>query len=222
MEDESQEATQEMLAESGVSPSDIQPQIDMPAPDAASPLDVFIQAGHFNHNSWDHNTGASGPQGNEIDWTPIVRDTAAAVLSAHGVSVIKSDASIKGSNAKFHVKLAVFVHFDGSTNPNAGGASVGYNDPSDEPAASAWKELYRNHYPFGWHSDNYTATLKNYYGYSNTVTSDSEFVIEFGTLSNPVEAKWLKLRLQWLGRLLAHYLSKRLNKGDVPHPGNFA
>lgn len=223
LEDESSEATHAMMAEAGVEPSDVQPDMDTPAlaPDATH-ADVFIQAGHFNHHSWDGNTGATGPQGAEIDWTPVIRNKAAEILNEHGVSVIKSDASIKGSHTKFHVALAVFLHFDGTDNPNAGGASVGYNDDSDAPAASAWKTLYREFYPFGWHSDNYTVNLRSYYGYANTVTSDSEFVIEFGTLSNPVEAKWLKPRLEWLGKLLAHYLSKRLDKGDVPHPGAFS
>lgn len=222
LEDESMEAADRMLSESGAAPDEIIAEVD--AGDSLSPntADVFIQAGHFNHHSWDGNTGCTGPLGDEIDWTPIVVNEATRVLREAGVTVIRSDASIKNSQQRFHVKVAVFIHFDGSDNTHGGGASVGYNDDSDRDAATAWKQLYSNYYTFGWHADNYTKTLKGYYGFANTVTQDAEFVIELGTLTNMQEAQWLKPRLQWLGRLVAHYLSHRIGKGGVPNPGPFA
>lgn len=226
IESENQEATIAMLSSAGISPSAIDAELDTVDAVMAqvSTADVFIQAGHFNHHPWDQNTGASGPRGNEIDWTPIVTDEATRILQEHGVSVIKADARIKGSSRRYDVTLAVFLHFDGSGNPSSGGASVGYNDDSDRPAAHEWKALYSRYWPstFGWHSDNYTNALRGYYGYSNTVTRDAEFVIEFGTLSNRREADWLQPRLRWLGRLLAHFLSRRIGKGNVPDPGPFA
>jgi N-acetylmuramoyl-L-alanine amidase len=226
VEGETQEATLAQLSSAGVSSSAVDAELkDVGATMAqVSSGDVFIQAGHFNPHSWDNNTGASGPRGNEIDWTPIVTDEATRVLQAHGVSVIKADARIKGSSRRFNVNVAVFVHFDGSANPNAGGASVGYNDDTDRAAAHEWKALYSRYWPsaFGWHADNYTNALRGYYGFSNTVTQDAEFVIEFGTLSNRREADWLQPRLRWLGRLLAHFLSHRIKKGNVPDPGPFA
>jgi hypothetical protein len=60
-----------------------------------------------------------------------------------------------------------------------------------------------------------------YYGYRYTKTTDSEFVIELGELSCPEQAEWLRPRLKWLGALIAHFLSKRINKGDIPDPGPF-
>jgi hypothetical protein len=222
LEDESVEAANKMLSESGAALDEIIAEADAGDAPSANAADVFIQAGHFNHHSWDKNTGCSGPLGDEIDWTPVVVNEATSVLREAGVSVIKSDASIKNSPQKFNVKVAVFVHFDGSKNPNAGGASVGYDHDSDRDAATAWKQLYSNYYTFGWHADNYTKDLEGYYGFRNTVTQDAEFVIELGTLSNLQEAQWLKPRLQWLGRLVAHYLSDRIGKGGVPDPGPFA
>jgi hypothetical protein len=46
--------------------------------------DVLLQAGHFNHNPWDHNTGAEGPNGREIDWTPAVVNKAAEFIGGGG------------------------------------------------------------------------------------------------------------------------------------------
>jgi hypothetical protein len=63
---------------------------------AVDSAEVFIQAGHLN--TPDGRTGASGPLGREIDWTPIVTNEAERILRATGVSVIKQDASIKHTN----------------------------------------------------------------------------------------------------------------------------
>src|SRR6266853_1133556 len=95
--------------------------------------DILIQAGH--ENTPDGATGAEGPLGNEIDWTPIVANEAVAVLRAAGVDAVKEDASIKHSNRIYQCKLATFVHFD---DPDAGesGPSVGYPHDSDREAAT--------------------------------------------------------------------------------------
>ena len=119
------------------------------------------------------------------------------------------------------MKLAVFIHFDGNEDPVADGASVGYNDGSDFPAAQEWKQLYSEYWPFDWNEDNYTNDLRNYYGFKHTITEDAEVVLELGMLTNFDEGEWLKPRLEWLGSLVAHFLSKRIGMGDVPDPGAF-
>jgi hypothetical protein len=178
--------------------------------------DVFIQAGHEGRTSGA--TGATGPLGDEIEWTPIVADEATRILRSAGVSVIREDALLHGV---YDVKVAIFIHFDGANPPCRSGASVGYNDPTDEPAASEWKALYSKYWHFGWMPDNFTSNLSGYYGFSYTRTSDAEFVIELGEISCREQAEWLKPRLKWLGSLIAHFLSKRIGKGNVADPGPF-
>lgn len=182
--------------------------------------DILIQAGH--ENTPDDRTGGVGPLGNEIDWTPVVANEAVAILRAAGVDAIKEDASIKHSDRNYRCRLAVFLHFD---DPDTGesGPSVGYSHASDALAASEWKALYREFFPFNetWLHDNSTTDEQFYYGFSHTFTTDAEFVIELGDLNSLRQARWLKPRLRWLGSLLAHFLSRRSGLGDVPRPAPF-
>jgi hypothetical protein len=189
-----------------------------PPPPAGLDGDVFIQAGH--QNTPDNKTGGEGPLGNEIDWTPIVADEATRILRNAGVSAIREDASLKRPerrNERFRVKVATFLHFD---DPDSGetGASVGFKGSSDAGAASAWKKLYSKFFPFRFMPDNFTADESGYYGYKFTITTDAEFLIEFGDLGSLTQARWMKPRLKWMGALLAHFLSARIEKGNVPLP----
>jgi hypothetical protein len=176
--------------------------------------DVFIQAGHEGRVTGA--TGATGPLGDEIEWTPIVADEATRVLREAGVSVIREAAALEGV---YDVKVAIFIHFDGANPADRTGASVGYNDPTDQPAAHAWKALYGKYWPFRWMPDNFTRNLSGYYGFSHTRTTDAEFVMELGEISCRAQAEWLSPRLQWLGQLIAHFLSQRLGQGNLPDPG---
>ncbi|EAW34151.1 hypothetical protein [Lyngbya sp. PCC 8106] len=178
--------------------------------------DVLIQAGHEGRTSGA--TGADGPLGGEQEWTPIVADEATRILREAGVKVIREDAFLGG---KYDVKVAVFVHFDASSPSCNSGASIGYDDRTDQDAAKAWKELYSQYWPFKWMPDNFTSNLRNYYGFKYTRTSDAELVLEFGELTCLEQAEWLKPRLKWLGALLAHFLSQRINKGNIADPGPF-
>jgi hypothetical protein len=218
LEGEELGATRERLLNLGIATPEIL-HSDFHLTEVTASGDVFIQAGHLN--TPDDKTGASASWGNEIDWTPVVTNRATQLLRQAGIAVIKEDASIKNTNKRFEVKLAVFIHFDGSTNPAADGASVGYNDSSDSPAAQEWKQLYSKYWPFGWNEDNYTNDLRNYYGFEHTITQDAEVVLELGMLTNFTEGTWLKPRLEWLGSLVAHFLSKRIGMGGVPDPGAF-
>src|SRR5262245_34687540 len=119
---------------------------------ATRQADVLIQAGHEGRKTGA--TGATGPGGHtEISWTPVVANRATHLLRSAGVSVIRENAFLSGT---YDVALALFLHFDGSESPCAHGASVGYDDDSDKPAANAWKELYGRYWPFIWDKDNYT------------------------------------------------------------------
>jgi hypothetical protein len=148
----------------------------------------------------------------------VITQRATDILRKHGVTVIHEDASL---DKDYFVDLAVFCHFDGSTNPDAKKASVGYDDPTDKPASDDWKAAYSTIWNYGWHADNFTSNLSGYYGYKYTYTQDSEFVIEFGTISNDEVAFWIKERLLYLGEFLAWWISKRIAKGNVPKPQAF-
>jgi hypothetical protein len=115
-----------------------------------------------------------------------VADEATRILRRAGVSTIREDASLKRperQKERFRVRIAVFLHFD---DPDGGetGASVGFKGSSDEPAAAAWKKLYSKFFPFPFMRDNFTPDEAGYYGFKFTVTTDAEFLIEFGDLSS--------------------------------------
>lgn len=178
--------------------------------------DVFIQAGHEGRTHGA--TGAVGTIGREIDWTPAVADAAARALADAGLSVIRENASLYGP---YHVKLALFIHFDGSNPPCRSGASIGYDDPTDKPAADLWKEIYAQYWPFAWMPDNFTENLRQYYGYSYTITSDAELVLELGEITCTEQALWLGPRLTWLGRLIAYFVTRKLGIGTISEPPPF-
>lgn len=182
----------------------------------SSTADVLIQAGHEGRTTG--KTGAEGPLGREIEWTPIVADEATGILRQAGLEVVRVPAEIDDC---YDVGLAIFIHFDGATPPCNSGASIGYKDQSDQPAAHAWKALYSKHWPFRWMKDNFTVDESHYYGFGHTQTTDAEFVVELGEITCLEQARWLKPRLKWLGHLIAFFVSQRLGKGKVPDPGEF-
>lgn len=177
--------------------------------------DVLIQAGHEGRTTG--STGTSSKWGAEIKWTPIIADETTRILREAGVSVIRKGAYLEDDT--YQVKIAVFLHFDGSDSPCRSGASIGYKNPSDRPAAAAWKALYSQYWPFKWMPDNFTPDLRNYYGYKYTTTSDAELLIEFGELTCEQQAIWLRDNLKGIAYVLAHFISKRIGKGNIPQPG---
>ena len=81
----------------------------------------------------------------------------------------------------------VSIHCDGSDNPSAQGASVGYRTPEGQEFARGWKRAYAAR---GWTGrfrvDNYTENLAGYYGVRNAVASGNRraFVAECGFRTN--------------------------------------
>jgi|GEM_PF-1394169 len=182
-----------------------------------TPIDyaeIYIQAGHEGRTTG--MTGASGPYGNEIDWTPVVADEATRILREAGISVIRSKADHYRYSS---VDLAVSIHFDGCAKVCGSGASIGYDDPTDKPAADEWRALYSNYFGFKWHRDNFTPNLSNYYNFHYTITRDAELVLELGDITCPQQAKWMKPRLKEMGQLVAYFAAKRIGKEDlIPKP----
>jgi hypothetical protein len=180
--------------------------------------DVLISAGHEGRPAScarfpQHrcNLGASG----ERAWTPVVADAATAVLRRAGVSVIRLPADFSGS---YHVRAAVFIHFDGSDPPCRSSASIGYAHPLDAPAAANWRGLYAQYWPYGFQPDNFTQGLRDYYAYRQVHARDGSMVLELGEITCPQQRAWLAPRLRWEGALLAYFLSKLTGVGNVPKP----
>jgi hypothetical protein len=175
---------------------------------SANRADIFIQAGHEGRRSG--KIGASSRYGREIDWTPIVADAATQALRKAGFSVIRANASWR---TKTYTKLALFIHFDGKAGDPCGtGASIGYDDASDRPAARAWKRLYDSYFPYRWRKDNFTRNLSRYYMFKRTHTQDAELVLELGAIGCRRQALWLKPRLKKLGQLVAYFAASRLGQ----------
>lgn len=190
-----------------------------PAPAPVITADVLIGAGHegrpascarFPKRAC--NLGTPG----ERERTALVADEATRVLREAGVSVARVPADFDG---RYDVRSAIFIHYDGNSVPCRSGASVGYHHAADEPAAAAWKALYGKYIPFGFQPDNFTKNLSNYYGFRQVDAPDGALVLELGELTCPSQRAWLEPRVQWAGRLIAHFVSARIGKGNVPDPG---
>jgi hypothetical protein len=160
------------------------------------------------------NLGAAG----EREWTPVVADAATRILRAHGVSVVRLPADFHG---QYRVGAAAFIHFDGSETPCGSGASIRYHGSENLAAALAWRELYARYFPFRFQPDDFTESLRDYYGFAQVDASAGSLVLELGELTCPEQRAWLAPRLQWEGALLAHFLSRLIHKGDVPDPGPY-
>ena len=174
--------------------------------------DVLLSAGHagrpascarFPQRAC--NLGAAG----ERERTPVVVEEAARVLRAHGVSVVVEPADFDGH---FKVRDAIFIHFDGSVPACASGASVGYHRAADSDAARAWRSAYGKYWKFRFQPDNFTANLRDYYGFRAVEASDAALVLELGELTCPAQRAWLQPRIGWTGRFLAAFLLERLKR----------
>lgn len=81
----------------------------------------------------------------------------------------------------------VALHCDGSTNPNAHGASIGYRNRAGQEFGQAVMRAYAARgWPGGFRQDNYTNALKNYYGHGEAIAAGNTkaFVMECGFLTN--------------------------------------
>ena len=172
--------------------------------------EIFIQAGHEGRTRGA--TGAESSYGREIDWTAQVADEATRILTDAGISVIRCSADHRRYSI---VDLALSIHFDGSVSPCATGASIGYDDDTDKPAADAWRKLYANYFNYQWKQDNFTRNLSRYYNFKYTVTRDAELVLEMGDISCPDQAIWLKNNLDHLGHIVAYFAASRIGKSHL-------
>jgi hypothetical protein len=160
------------------------------------------------------NLGAAG----EREWTPLVADEATRMLRAYGVRVVRRPADFDGTYA---VKMAIFIHFDGSVPSCATGASIGYPDAAGARAARLWRALYAPLIPYRFMPDNFTEGLRHYYGFRQVDARGGALVLEMGEITCPSQHSWMAARLRALGDLIAYFVSRTIGEGDVPFPAKF-
>jgi len=178
---------------------------------STKPVSVIVQAGHEERKVG--NTGASSSLYKETEWNSIVADEVARTLENWDIDVKRIPAKVPKS-AK--AKIAVSIHFDSAKKPCRSGASIGYPDKNSYDFARRWEKLYRSHFPFGWHKDNFTSNLKNYYAYKQ-IDAEKFLVLELGEITCEKQTKWLKPRLEKIAHLIAYSIAKELGK-EVKKP----
>jgi len=169
------------------------------------PIDVVIQAGHEGRTSG--NTGAVSKLYSEVKWNILVADEVAKKLKSWDIDVKRVPAKVRFTRAK----IAVSIHFDAAKIPCHSGASIGYPNKNSYTFAQAWKKLYKAHFPYHWHEDNFTQNLKNYYAYK-WIHADKFLVLELGELTCEKQTKWLKPRLKKVAHLIAYAIATQLGR----------
>jgi hypothetical protein len=183
------------------------------SPARAEVVDVVVQAGHegrpascarFHVKAC--NIGASSDAGHEIAWTPIVADAVTATLRAAGLRVARRPADYAEHDT---ARAAVFIHFDGAP-ACASGASAGFPPAGDHGIVARWVQAYTARFPFRFVGENITTNESGYYGFRK-VDAPKKLLVEFGELTCPAQAAWLRPRLHELGAFLGRFLIAELH-----------
>jgi len=181
-------------------------------PAAAATVDVVVQAGHEGRpgscaplHVAACNIGAAAGGDHEIAWTPVVADAATATLRAAGLTVARRPADYAAHDV---ARIAVFLHFDGAP-PCASGASAGFPPAQGRAFAARWEHAYTAWFPYRFVGENITTNESRYYGFRK-VDAPRKLLIEFGELSCPRQAAWLRPRLHELGVFLGRFLIAEL------------
>jgi hypothetical protein len=172
----------------------------------AATADVVIQAGHQGRPAScapNHvracNIGASNETDREIAWTPIVADAAAATLRAAGYRVIRRPADDPAHDT---ARVYVAIHFDGAVPACASGTSVGFPATTPHAFIAAWERAYRP--PFRFVGENISSNEEHYYGFRK-VDAPYKMLVEYGEITCPAQAAWLRPRLRELGARTATF-----------------
>jgi len=166
---------------------------------------VLIQEGHVGRTKG--NIGSIHNGLVESEWNHRVGKRVEEILENAGIDVHRVGAKIPTTNAV----IAVSIHFDGSANTCATGASIGHNGSRGAKLmAKHWREQYGSFYPFKWHSDNFTKNLSHYYGFYNVSASKGFLVLELGELTCKEQTDWLEPRLDKVAEKIANFIKKEL------------
>jgi len=168
---------------------------------------VLIQAGHVGRV-----TGNIGSIHNglvESEWNQRVAIRVEDILKKNGIITTRVGAKIPTTNAK----IAISIHFDGSNNHCATGASIGHDGSAASKAlAKRWRAEYQKFFPFKWHRDNFTKNLSDYYGYSKVTTTKGFLVLELGEITCTEQTDWLEPRLGEVAAKVAYFIIEELKR----------
>lgn len=179
-------------------------------------MHIVLQAGHYPRRSG--STGAPGEQNYSVAVCAAAKGM--CERGGHLVKVIGADDYVPKSD------MFIAVHYDGSTNKRARGASVGYRTGRSTTAASKaaahdWKREYaRCGFEGGYRPDNYTAALQGYYGTGRAHAAGTPvaFILEGGFGSHPEEGPWL--RSQAGINTCARAIAAMVGVGTTADPGD--
>lgn len=184
------------------------------APAGADTVDVVIQAGHQGRPAScapNHvhacNIGASNGSDREIAWTPIVADAATAALRAAGYRVARRPADYPEHDT---ARIFIAIHFDGSDPACSSGTSVGFPATTPHAFVAAWEQTYRPLFPFRFVGENISTNEEHYYGFRK-VDAPLKMLVEYGEITCPAQAAWLRPRLRELGTLTAKFALEQLH-----------
>lgn len=182
---------------------------------SADVVDVVVQAGHEGRPAScapNHvracNIGAASPAGREIQWTPIVADSVTATLRAAGLRVARRPADYPEHDT---ARIAIFIHFDGAVPACSSGTSVGFPPATSRRFVASWEQDYRRFFPFRFAGENISSNEEHYYGFRK-VDAPEKMLIEYGELTCPAQAAWLRPRLRGLGVFTAHFILGQLHR----------
>lgn len=143
---------------------------------------LVVQLGHCYRTR-----GATGTAG-EQEFATAVGKACIALIHGRGGWHVRLILADDHDRDHLHADAFVAIHADGSTNPNARGASVGYQTNAGRAFGHAWKRCYQaRKWTGGFRGDNYTDALAQYYGVREAVEAGTAaaIIIEAGFLTNP-------------------------------------
>jgi len=168
---------------------------------------VLIQAGHVGRVMG--NIGSIHNGLVESEWNQRVAIRVEDILEKHGIITTRVGAKIPITNAK----IAIAIHFDGSNNHCATGASIGHDgSEASKRLAKRWRAEYQKFFPFKWHRDNFTKNLSDYYGYSKVSTTKGFLVLELGEITCKEQTDWLEPRLGEVAAKVAYFIIEELKR----------
>ena len=168
---------------------------------------VLIQEGHVGRTKGNIGSVYNGLK--EVTWNAIVGKEVERLLELKGIDVERVGARIPVTNAT----IAIAIHFDGSNNHCATGASIGHNGSyASKQMAKHWRKQYGAFFPFKWHKDNFTRNLSHYYGFSQVNVTKGFLVLELGEITCTKQTEWLKPRLKQVAAQIANFIIKELKK----------
>ncbi|HHD75771.1 MAG TPA: N-acetylmuramoyl-L-alanine amidase [Campylobacterales bacterium] len=168
---------------------------------------VLIQAGHVGRVAG--NIGSIHNGLVESEWNERVAIRVEDILKKNGVITTRVGAKIPTTNAT----MAISIHFDGSNNHCATGASIGHDgSAASKVLAKRWRAEYSKFFPFKWHKDNFTKNLSDYYGYSKVTTTKGFLVLELGEITCQEQTDWLEPRLGDVAAKVAYFILKELKR----------